>query len=379
MMRTFDSAARGDAAPTYFPPPEAEEGWRSLVAVNQEATANQKGAVRTLAGLDWDRLHEVWRYCQDFEQPHRVLVIRHGWIAGEWGDTGETRGIASCTKSLTALAMAKLFDMSDAGLLPQPITIDDEAWRYLPAAWAEAEPARQRITLRHMLTMTSGLYPYDGPYGEDYADVMLAQPVEAPPGTVWAYNSAPVDLLSRVIEKVTGQAMQQFFEAHIQAPIGGAPCYWSHFGGHTGGSGGGGGPRFLPRELARVGYLVLRGGTWQAGGEQRQVFGAERLAEFTHAAPWLQDTAWRQPNFAFEPHANRYYGHLWWTNRTGEALGEAAPRDVVYMSGWGKQACFVSPSLDMVAIRLGPSQALNTQPLFYHEFWSRLMAAIVDE
>jgi hypothetical protein len=92
--------------------------------------------------------------------------------------------------------------------------------------------------------------------------------------------------------------------------------------------------------------------------------------------PWLRTTQRREPNFAFEPNSNHYYGHLWWTNLTGEALGSAAPRDVVYMSGWGKQTCFVAPGLDMVVVRLGANAALNEHPEFYHDFWARLMAAL---
>jgi hypothetical protein len=108
------------------------------------------------------------------------------------------------------------------------------------------------------------------------------------------------------------------------------------------------------------------------------VIRAERVAQFTQAATWLENTTRRQPNFAFEPHSNHYYGHLWWTNRTGEALGSSAPRDIIYMSGWGKQACFIAPELDMLAIRLGSNAALNEHPLFYHGFWARLAAAVTD-
>jgi CubicO group peptidase (beta-lactamase class C family) len=127
-----------------------------------------------------------------------------------------------------------------------------------------------------------------------------------------------------------------------------------------------------------VGYLVLHDGVWVSQDEHRQVLPAARLREFTRHAPFLEQCHWRQPNFAFEPHANRYYGHLWWTNCTGQGLGEAAPRDIVYMSGWGKQACFVVPSLDMVVVRLGANPALNQRPLFYHELWEKIMKAVVD-
>jgi CubicO group peptidase (beta-lactamase class C family) len=186
-------------------------------------------------------------------------------------------------------------------------------------------------------------------------------------------------MLSLVIENLTGRTLDGFFNEHINAAIGAAPVEWGRFGSHTGGSGGpGGGARFPARELGRVGYLVLRGGLWEKDGQREQVISEARLRQFTQWAPCLEKTTWRQPNFAFEPQANGYYGYLWWNNRTGQALGEGVPGDAVYMSGWGKQACFVVPSLDMVVVRLGPNRALNGHPEFYHELWTRLIAAITD-
>jgi CubicO group peptidase (beta-lactamase class C family) len=366
-------------AESYFPPPESEGGWRTLVPANSEPSAEQKRTVREQTGLDWDKLAEAWRYTASFKTPNNLLIIRHGWIAGQWMNFTNPRGIASCTKSLTALAMARLFDMSDDGQLPKRIGLDDEAWRFLPAAWVEAEPARKQIRLRHLLTMTSGLTPYDGPYKADYLDQVFAQRVEAPQGTVWAYASVPVDMLSLILEKVSGRKLDQFFNEEINAAIGATPVKWGQFSGHAGGSGGPqGGAQFPERELARVGYLALHHGAWQTDGQRRQVISAERLDAFTHREPSLEKTTWRQPNFAFEPQANKYYGHLWWNNHTGQGLGEAAPRDAFYMSGWGKQACFVVPSLDLVVVRLGPDQKLNEHPEFYHELWRRLMAAVAE-
>jgi CubicO group peptidase (beta-lactamase class C family) len=363
----------------YYPPPENKGGWRALVSANAAPTPEQKRKILQTAGLDWDKLHEVWKYCASFGGPNSLLVVRRGWVAGEWHNFTNPRGIASCTKSLTAVAMAKLLDLSDAGKLTRRVGIEDEAWRYLPARWAEAEPARKRIQLRHLLTMTSGLTPYDGPYQADYEDKVFAQAVEAPPGTVWAYASVPVDMLSLVIENVTGRTQEEFFNEHLGAAIGAAPVTWGKFNRHTGGSGGPeGGARFPARELARVGFLVLRDGAWEKDGKQDQVLSAARVREFTRWAPFLEKATWRRPNFAWEPNANLFYGHLWWNNRTGQALGQAVPRDAVYMSGWGKQACFVVPSLDLVVVRLGPERKLNEHPDYYRELWSRLMAALKD-
>lgn len=365
---------------TYYPPSENEGGWRSLVTPNQTPKDDEKQKIIQTVGLDWDRLSDAWKYCESFGGPNSLLIIKNGWIVGEWYNFTDPRGIASCTKSLTSLAMAKLFDLSDEGRFEKRISIDDEAWKFLPSRWAEAEPERKHIKIRHILTMTSGLTPYDGPYKEDYEEKIYAQTVEAPAGTVWAYASVPVDLLSLIIEDVSRQRLEDFFTQYVSNPIGIGSIKWGRFNDHTGGSGGPeGGARFPARELARVGYLVLHNGLWERNGQKEQVISKERIREFTQKASWLENTTWRQPNFAFEPQANRYYGHLWWNNSTGQALGETVPKDIVYMAGWGKQACFVVPSLDMIVVRLGPNSTLNQHPEFYQELWKRLMLAIIEK
>ena len=371
----------------YFPPPESQggwpalrlAGWRSLVPANAAPTPEQKAAVREHTGLDWDKLLDAWTYCTSFGGSNSMLVIRHGWIAAEWHNFTQPRGIASCTKSVTGLAAARLLDMSDRGLLKKRIGLDDFVYQYVPASWGQIEPARQRIQLRHLLTMTSGLTPYDGPYHDDYAMEVFAQRAEAPPGTVWAYASVPVDLLSYIIEDVTDRTLGDFFNDEIGSAIGAARVTFPAFSGHSGGSGGpGGGARFAARDLARVGYLLLHSGVWERNGLVQQVVSGERVTQFTRWAPFLENTTWRQPNFAFEANANRYYGHLFWTNRTQQGLGPSVPRDAFYMSGWGKHICAVIPSLDMVVVRLGGNRTLNDHPEFYPELFSRIMAAAAD-
>jgi CubicO group peptidase (beta-lactamase class C family) len=365
------AAAASQPHAEYFPPPESRGGWR--VASRSE--------IPEKTGLRWERLEDAWRYCRSFGGPNQLLVIRHGWIAGEWQDYSDPRGIASCTKSLTALAMARLFDLSRAGRIGKKIGPDDFAWRYLPPEWSASDARKRQIRIRHLMTMSSGLEPYDGPYADlgAYSKTVLSTPVETAPGTTWAYASVPIDLLSLIVENVTGEPMGAFFNREINAAIGAAPVAWGEFEGHTGGSGGPrGGARYSARELARVGYLMLREGRWSDGSGARQVVSRERVNLITRWAPFLGPARYRVPNFAFEKDANRYYGYLWWSNRTGQALGTAVPKDAFYMSGWGKQACWVVPSLDMVVVRLGPNRELNAHPEYYPELWARLMAAVED-
>jgi CubicO group peptidase (beta-lactamase class C family) len=364
-----------DRSTPYYPPPEAEGGWRSLVPANETPTATEKRAVMETTGLDWDRLRDAWEYCGSFGEPNSLLVIRHGWIAGEWMDYADARGIASCSKSLTSLALAKLFDLSDHGQISKRIGLEEYAYLYLPPSWSEADPRRTQIRLRHMMTMTSGLVPYDGPYNDDYPEIVLTQPVEGPPGVVWAYASVPVDLLSLVIESVSGRTLQAFFNEEIGRPIGGAPSTWVEFDGHTRGSGG---ARFTARELARVGYLMLRHGSWDDGSGPRPIVSAGRVAQITHWASWLEATHSEGPTSTFfsDHGARLFHGYLWWTNRNHVPLGSTVPADAFLMAGWGRQICIIIPSLDMVVVRLGANGKLNQEHEYFREMMARVMAAV---
>ncbi|MBI3465450.1 MAG: serine hydrolase [Planctomycetes bacterium] len=375
-------AAPKAADGAYFPPPESRGGWRTLVTANEAPSAEQKARIRELAGLDWDGLHEAWKYCAGFGGRSSVVVIRHGWLAGEWFNYDTPHGIASCTKSLTALSTAKLCELSAAGEFKKKIDFDSPAWKYLPASWSEQDPRRKAIALRHMLTMSSGLDPYDGPYRDldAYGQTILTQQVEAPPGTVWAYASAPVDLLSLVVEDVSGKLLSDFFNEQIAAPIGAAPVQFPQFGTHSGGSGGpGGGARLATRDHARLGYLLLHEGEWRDESGTKQVLTPETVRLLTAWEPRLESETYREPNFARIKGAQNFYGYLFWTNRTQESLGTATPADAFYMSGWGKQICCVIPSLDLVFVRVGSNAELNSHPEYYPELLSRVVASVVEK
>jgi CubicO group peptidase (beta-lactamase class C family) len=146
---------------------------------------------------------------------------------------------------------------------------------------------------------------------------VFAQSVETTPGTVWVFASAPVDLLSYVIEDVTGRTLGDFFNDEIGSAIGTSRVTFPSFGGHSGGSGGpgGGGPIFHSRSCP-CGLSVAP--SWRLGAQRQCGAGdrAEQVVQFTQWVPFLENTKWHEPNFAFGPKANDYYGYLFWTNRT---------------------------------------------------------------
>lgn len=139
--------------------------------------------------------------------------------------------IASMTKAVTSAALMQLIEQGKIGL-------EDPAGKYLPELAQmsvfesfdsktgdyKLRPAKKAITVRHLLTHTSGLgYGFVSPIirdfkprpGEQYpAGVLLFEPGEG-----WHYGTS-TDYVGRLVEKVSGQNLEEYFRAHIFEPLG---------------------------------------------------------------------------------------------------------------------------------------------------------------
>ena len=367
------SALKADGTPIYFPAPDSEEGWRSLVEMGVSPDSAQKEKILEIAGIDWDALLDAWELSENLGSGSSVIVIRNGWIAGEWGSTRKYH-VASVTKSLTSLATLRMIDLSEMGRIPLQIDFDSLVHEYLPAAFSESDPEKKNIELRHLMTMSSGIRPADP--DRLSMDERLHYPMDAATEAEWVYSSLPPNLLSMIIQNVTGLTYGDFFNADIASAIGVAPLRWEGIpGGFTKGAAG---ASISARDLARIAYLTLHNGVWNSGGGARQIVTASNLDLATQSAPFLSDTAFiESPGspFPLPADAPNHYGYLWWTNETQVGLGSAVPPDAYYMHGFRDNLAIVVPSKNLIVIRLarrGPA----TDTEFRSEFMSLVMAAL---
>ena len=364
-----------DGAPIYFPAPESDGGWRSLVEINDAPNAANKKEIVETAGIDWDLLEAAWEFSEELDSRSTVLVIRNGWIAGEWGST-RRYNVASVTKSLTSLATVRMIDLSEMGQLPRSIGFDSLAHDYLPKAFGDSDPQKKNIEIRHLMTMSPGIRPADP--DRLSLDERLAFPMDAAAEAEWVYSSLPPNLLSMIIENVTGRNFGDFFNGEIASAIGATPLRWEDIpGGFTKGAAG---ASVSARNLARFVYLTLQNGVWDSGTGAKQIVSATSLHTTTRWASFLSNTNFRvSPGspFPLPADAPNHYGYLWWTNRTQVALGSAVPPDAYYMHGFRDNLAIVVPSKDLIIIRLarrGPA----TDTAFRGEFMSLVMSALVN-
>jgi CubicO group peptidase (beta-lactamase class C family) len=282
--------------------------------------------------------------------PHGVVVARNGALVYEryfaaaemYGyavpyNANTPHDIASITKGVVALLIGIALDRGWLSDLDAPIM------SVFPEYADLRTPEKDRITLRHLLTMTSGLgWPEraisldnaanivrQGGSASDPYRFVLTRPIETTPGTAWNYNSGGVWLLGQILRKVSGKPIEEFAEEALLEPLGIQEEVWDRF--PNGDAVTSGGLRLRPRDLAKLGQLVLNGGVWHG----RQIVSAGWIKQMI--APQSPRGSW----FGFA----RSYGYLWWQ---GQSLIGDHDIEWVGALGRGGQRLYVVPTLNLV-------------------------------
>jgi CubicO group peptidase (beta-lactamase class C family) len=178
----------------------------------------------------------------------------------------------SATKSFVSTLVGIAID---EGLIR---SVDDRVTDYLPEL-ATRDPRFRKITLRHLLTMSSGIRYRDGGfpslgddtytyYGVNLRDVALTRTkIEQPPGLAWQYNNFHPLLLGLVLERASGTSVSEFMAKRLWQPLGAeADATWRLDSERSGFEKMESGLNARPRDYARFGLLVLHNGVWNDRG-----------------------------------------------------------------------------------------------------------------
>ena len=244
----------------------------------------------------------------------------------------------SAGKAYTATAIGLLMDDGK-------LKVDDPACKYLPE-WAA--DGRKEITIRNLLTMTSGLkLDYEGyTHSADPTASASSWPLERPPGTAWSYEQATAHAAGLVVQRVTGQQPIVFLRDRILYPIGAVETDWLRS--RQGDCLGWRSVLTSARELALFGQLYLNKGKWNG----RQLLGEAFIAQATTNDPLLArvPTAPRQDDFR-----RRGYGWLMFVNTNG--IWEGVDRRAYGFLGAFHNVCLVDPSRQFVFVRMVTPEA----------------------
>ena len=183
-----------------------------------------------------------------------MLVMVDGRIVFEdhpnGGAPDQARPLASGTKSFTGV-------MAAAAVQDGLLTLDEPAARTL-TEWRD-DPTKRRITLRHLLTLTSGVETRRTRGDVTPLPDLLALPMAAEPGRRFAYGGDPFQIFAEVLRrKLGGEDPSVWLERRLLSPIGARAGRWGRVSDGLPQLAGGG--RFTPRDWARFGEFVRLGG-----------------------------------------------------------------------------------------------------------------------
>jgi CubicO group peptidase (beta-lactamase class C family) len=326
-----------DPVPSAAPEPAPEPIWDWPVATPEEE------------GMDSGKLADLLEEIQAQGDPiDSVLVVRHGRVVLDaYVDPFRKdlrHELYSCTKSVLSMLVGIAIQEGKIAGVQAPV-LDFFPGRTI----AHLDGRKRDLRLEHLLTMSPGFewaekgVPHWAPrnsgtlmaYSSDPVQFVLDTPVIAEPGTRFTYNSGGSQLLASILEQSTGMDLLAFARERLFGPLGITDVSWkvTHAGNHAGG----GGLQMKPRDLARLGELYLKGGTWNG----------RRIVPQS----WIRESV--RPRIAASE--DTWYGYHWWI----PAGGSYAAR------GFGDQILWVLPDLQMVIVMTGGSARSLARPLAY--------------
>jgi CubicO group peptidase (beta-lactamase class C family) len=282
---------------------------------------------------------------------HRDRLVLERYLDGATAEDRQTS--FSMAKSVLSTLVGIAVDDGLVGL-DEPVT------SYLPEL-ARRDPAFSAITVRHLLTMSSGIhYREDGMpwsddaltyYGTDLRELALTRTrVEGDPGERWLYNNFHPLLLGLVLERVTGTSVSDFMATRLWQPLGAeADATWSLDSASSGFEKLESGVNARPRDFARFGLMMLHEGRWNG----RRIVSSDWVSEAT-ADSTAEDPA-------------SFYQYLWW-------VGPSDPEGTASYFARGKygQVIGVFPDEDVVIVRLGTVEAGVDWPARMQELATQL-------
>jgi len=316
-------------------------------------------------GKDYNTSKIPSHYLADMERMNTIayLVIKDDSIRHEeyWGGYSDTSHSGSFSMAKTLVSILVGIAIGDGKIKSVDEPVADFFSEY-------KEDDKRRITIRHLLTMSSGINfdeSYKNPigfaaeayYGSDLRKLIFKYDAVTEPGKYFEYLSGNSQLLGFILNKTTGMSVSDYASEKLWKPIEAEhDAYWSldHKDGDEKAyccfnSG--------ARDFARIGKLYLDSGRWNG----RQVVPEKYVLESLRPAP-LIDTD--------NDSKNERYGYAWWL------LPQYKGHRIFYARGILGQYIIAVPDLKMIVVRLGRKRELTSINGHPADFYWYLDAAL---
>lgn len=327
-------------------------------AENNEYSESRDLRQAILKGFQNEPYHEILGPTKRRGGPAGV-ILKNGYIIGQWGDIERVDMTFSVTKSF--LATTALLAL-DQGLINN---VDQRVEEYVWDDTFEGDH-NSGITWEHLLQQTSdwsgqlwgGFDWADRPPSNQTIDEWRSRELNEP-GTFYKYNDVRVNVLAYSLLNVFRKPLPQVLKENIMDPIG-ASTTWRWYGydnswvtidglkmqSVSGGGHSGGGMFINTKDMARFGLLFMNDGKW----ENEQLLSSERIEEALEASE-----------------VNPNYGYMWWLNNQGSRNWENISEDVFYAAGFGGNFIIVDRENELVVVTrwLEPSKIEEFMNILY--------------
>jgi CubicO group peptidase (beta-lactamase class C family) len=348
----------------------------NLAAVDADVTGGKFGLLDSVLFIRCGKTGYEHSYTHDYGQIYGELAKKEGAlnhdVHGQYNyfstefhpfyRGSDLHTMQSVTKTVTSITIGIAMTRGDF-----PADLDTPVVKFFGAyKISNLDERKRRMTLRHLMTMTTGLewhedLPNIDPRNpvnimegsHDWVQYTIDQPMANEPGSVWVYNSGAAQLLSHIFKQVTGKRVDEYAAEHLFKPLG-IRHYWKLT--PTGLPDTEGGLYLSSRDLAKIGYLILRNGKW----DEKQIVSAE----------WVKASV--TPKVATEKGSTQY-GYLWWLHPYGNTPGKF----VWAAHGFGQQHLIIIPEYELIIVITGwnipPSERVREGD------WLELILSTVDK
>jgi len=338
----------------YRPPEKINDGME--VGTLEEVNVKSKWIERAVNEIQRGRYKEVHAMLifrdnklvlEEYFRGHAYLweaANHHGGMVS-W-NREMLHNVMSVTKSITSICVGIAVDKGFIKNVHQSI------FDYLPEHRYLATHGKEKITIEHLLTMTSGLEwrewsaPYSSPENpvigiwfqdKDPISYILEKPLLKPPGTSFNYSSGNTVVLGEIIRNASQMTIDEFSERFLSGPLGGDTLnWWLQY--ENGVFESAGSLKMRPRTMVKIGAVFLHRGFWK----DKQIISDSWVEK--SAASYGNNHGINVPG---EPSGKLGYSYSWWTK---DFVYSGRKIRMYTASGWGGQHIMVLPELNAVVV-----------------------------
>jgi CubicO group peptidase (beta-lactamase class C family) len=353
---SFIACNNCDSIYDYYPPELINDGIETgtLVQVGIDSTLIAK-AIGCIYANKFDQVHSMLIYKDNMLVFEKYFEgNKYKWDGPDYygdriqWDKDSMHVIMSCTKSFTSACIGIAVNR---GYIK---SVNESIFNYLPSHQHLKTDEKDRITIEHLLTMTSGLkwdewgahdpssndidiiYSY---CQSDPVSCVLEKPLEYNPGEKFTYNGGGMIILGEILKNATNMNIEDFSDKYLFDPLGIDTVHWYQF--ENGAYACDGSLIMRPRDMLKFGVTYLNEGKWNN----------EKILP----KDWVEKSKKTYNNniginIPIDDSGKNGYAYSWWTN---EISISGKKVKLFQAGGWGGQEIIVFPDYNMVIVFTG--------------------------